>query len=197
MKYLLSLCFILLFIGCDNIQPQKEKDIYFERFKWTIKFSDNLESVSKKDWAKLQQKGSDAIENTYGEEIENNVSIIFVFRKGKTNYIESNYQPFDEEIDGNHKETIDAINDIMIETFKTNIPGLKYEENRTTRSIDGLVFQEFKLKLIYPNDVVLYSYMFSRLFDDQELTVNIMYTDKDFGEEMLKAFTASKFGKKD
>lgn len=187
--------FLFLFIGCDKFQTVKSKEIYYKKFNWRIKVPENLEAISREDWAKYQEKGVEAIENTYGEEVENNSKIIFVFRKGQTNYFEANYQPFDEEIDGDYNDSFDAVNEILIETFKNNIPNLTFEKNRTTKTIDGLIFQVSELKLNYPNNVVLYANMYSRLFGNEEFTVNITYTDKTLGKQMIESFLNSKFGK--
>jgi len=49
------------------------------------------------------------------------------------------------------------------------------------------------MEVTYPNDMIMNLLMYSRLFDDQEFTVNIMYVDKQKGKKMLKSWQNSKF----
>ena len=66
----------------------------------------------------------------------------------------------------------------------------------STEKIDNLEFQTLKMKVTYPNNMVLYVHMFSRLFGKREFSVNIMYVDKHKGELMLSSWRNSKFGQK-
>ena len=59
--------------------------------------------------------------------------------------------------------------------------------------IDNLEFQVFKMKIEYPNKMVLNLLMYSRLFGKKEFTVNIMYVDNKKGQLMTEAWKNSKF----
>ena len=75
------------------------------------------------------------------------------------------------------------------------MPGIKIDTTRTVEKIDNLEFQNFKMKVIYPNQMVLNVSMYSRLFKNKEFSVNIMYVDDKKGQQMLQAWKASTFGK--
>jgi hypothetical protein len=109
------------------------------------------------------------------------------------NYFESNYQPFDTVVDGNYLESCKNVSHVLYETFKTQMPNIKIDTTRMVEEIDNLEFQTFKMKVEYPNKMVLNLFMFSRLFDKREFSVNIMYVDKSKGQQMLDSWTKSKF----
>lgn len=186
---------ISIFQNSCNGQNNTAKEVYNQDFKWKITVPTGFEEVSAKDWEKQQQKGADAIENTSGEEVINQAKIIFVFKNGQFNYFESNYQPFDESFNGNYIESFDAVNDIIYETFISQMPGTKVEKQRGTELIDNLEFQFCKMKIIYPNNMIFYMEMYSRLFDKREFSVNIMYMEKEKGEAMKQSLLNSKFKK--
>jgi hypothetical protein len=162
-------------------------------FNWTITVPENFESVSSEDWAKVQNRGSDAIEKTYGKEIVNYSKTIFVFKSNQMNYFESNYQPFDPETDGDFLKICKAVNNMLYGTFKAQMPGVKIDTTSTVEKIDGLEFQRFTVKALYQNGMTMTMLMFNRLFGKREFTVNIMYVDKSKGDQMLDSWRKSKF----
>lgn len=193
LSYFIIACTFFL-QGCHG-QSSSAKKIYNPDFKWTITIPENFEKVSNDDWEKMQNKGAEAIENTYEGEIVNRATIVFVFKSGQINYFESNYQPFDIATDGDYLENNKGVNEMLYNTFITQMPGIKIDTIRTVEKIDNLEFQNFKMKVIYPNQMVLNVSMYSRLFKNKEFSVNIMYVDDKKGQKMLQAWKASTFGK--
>ena len=141
LKYLI-VCFTIIIQSCNG-QNTSKQEIYNKDFKWTITIPENFQNVSKEEWSKMQNKGEEAIENTYGEEIINQSKTIFVFKSDQFNYFESNYQPFDVAIDGDYLESCKNVNNIIFETFKTQMPGIKIDSTSSVEKIDNLNFQIF------------------------------------------------------
>lgn len=193
LHYLL-ICLIIIVQSCGP-QTNSSKEIYNQDFNWTITIPDDFENVSSEQWAKMQDKGADAIEKTYGEEVINQAKTIFVFKSDQLNYFESNYQPFDTATDGDYLESCKNVSDILYETFRAQMPDIKIDSTRMVDKIDNLEFQTFKMKVEYPNKMVMNILMFSRLFDKREFSVNIMYVDKSKGQQMLESWRKSKFMK--
>lgn len=190
----LLICLTIIVQSCNG-QTSPSREIYNKEFNWTITIPENFENVSSEQWAKMQNKGADAIEKTYDNKVVNQTKVLFVFKSDQMNYFESNYQPFDTATDGNYLESCKNVNDMLYETFKTQLPDIKIDTTRTVNKIDNLEFQTFKMRVEYPNRMVLNVMMFSRLFDKKELSVNIMYVDKKKGELMLNSWAKSKFTK--
>ncbi len=185
--------FLTIILQSCNGQFTPKKEIYNEDFHWTITIPENFQQVSAKEWAKMQNKGADAIEKTYDAKIINQAKTIFVFKSDQLNYFESNYQPYDVATDGNYLASCKNVNKVLFETFKTQMPGIKIDSSTSIEKIDNLKFHTLKMKIEYPNKLVLNLLMYSRLFDKKEFTVNIMYVDNKKGEQMLDAWKKSKF----
>ncbi len=185
---------IIIFQSCNG-QKKEKQEIRNKDFNWTITIPENFENVSSADWAKMQNKGADAIEKTYEGDVVNQSKTIFVFKSDQLNYFESNYQPFDTTVDGDYLASCKAVDEVLYGTFKAQMPGVKIDTTRTVEKIDNLEFQTLKMKIEYPNKMILNLFMFSRLFDKREFTVNIMYVDKIKGQKMLDSWRGSKFNK--
>ncbi len=192
--FFIFLCFNLISYHGFS-QSKTENKIYNKDFNWTIIIPEGFETVEEKEWIAMQNKGANAIEDTFGEEIINHSKTIFVFKSGTVNYFESSFQPFDVAVDGDYIETCKAVNDILYETFMAQMPGITIERSNTIEKIDNLDFQVYKMKVIFPNKMEMYCMMFNRLFGKKELAVNIMYIDQSKGEKMLASWRASKFNK--
>lgn len=187
--FLIAACFQ----ACTGSKTESQK-VFIDDFNWTITIPEGFDSVSASDWKKMQNKGADAIEQTFDEEVVNQTTTLFVFSSDQLNYFESNYQPYDTAVDGNYVESTKAVADVLYETFMAQIPGVKIDSTRSVEKIDNLEFQKLTMKVTYPNDMMMNLYMYSRLFDKREFAVNIMYVDESKGQKMLEAWNASRFG---
>lgn len=195
MKYLFWLMLSAAVLAACSRPSNPGKEVYNADFKWTITIPEGFENVDAEEWARMQGKGSEALENATGQEIVNLAKDIFVVQSGRSNYLEANYQPFDEAVDGSYAEANKAVNGLLYETFISQMPGIKIDSATTTETISGLKFKAMKMKIIYPNNATMFFEMHSRLFDKREFTVNIIYVDEKKGDQMRDAWTKSKFDK--
>lgn len=179
--------------GCKTRPDAAARTLHNNDFNWTITIPENFTSVSPEEWEKLQNKGAQAIEKTYGEKVENQATTLFVFKNGDYNYLESNYQLFDPEVDGDYRESCRTVSEIVYETFASQIPGAKIDSSTSVESIGGLDFHTFNLVLDLPNGMKIRSMMFSRLFEEKDFAVNITYVDEEAGEKMREAWKNSTF----
>lgn len=193
-KINLLLIGILVILQSCSGQTKPKQDIYNKDFDWTITIPENFYVVNPEQWEKMQDKGTDAIEKTIDQKIENSTKGIFVFKSGPYNYFESNFQSFDTLSDGNYLESCKLMNESIYRTFVSQIEGAKVDTSSFVEKVDNLEFQTFKVKVTYPNNIVMYVFMFSRLFNSKALAVNIMYVDTAKGELMLKSWRNSHFG---
>lgn len=197
MKQLTQLTFVLFLIlqACTGQTKTNKKEIYNKDFKWTITIPENFETVTPEEWMKMQNRGAEAIEKTYDQKIENRSKTLFVFKSDQFNYFESNYQPFDPAADGNYDETNQEVNKVLYGTFEAQMPNAKLDSISSKETINGLVFNKFKITIHLPNNMVMNFLMYSRLFDKREFTVDIMTVDKEKEKVLLDAWTNSTFGK--
>ncbi len=195
-KYLFRLFIAICFLSsCKGQSKSGQKLVYNEHFKWAINIPAGFDTVSAAKWTKMQNRGAEAVEKTFDTKVENNAKIIFVFQNGQYNYFESNYQPFDSTKDGDYLESFKNINTILYETFKAQMQDAKLDSISSTRTISGLTFQTYEIKITIPDKIVMKWQMFSRLFGKEEFTVNIMTVDKSKEKELLTSWLNSKFDK--
>ena len=190
----ITLLFLILktSICIGQIQSEPEK-IKVEEFNWSIQIPEGFQAIKKEEWNKNIELGQNAIEETFGQEIENQAVTIFSYQKGRFNNLEANWQPFDPEIDGKYDETYSAVNQILFETYNNQMPGAKLDSVSSIQKISGLEFKTFEIRILFPNGIIMKTIGFSRLFNKKEFTVNLIYVDEKIGEEMLKSFKNSEF----
>ena len=193
MRNYLFLIVLILVFSCKGQTKAKQKTIYNRDFKWTISIPAGFDTVSSEKWTKMQKRGADAIEKTYDAQIENRAKTLFVFQNDQFNYFESNVQPFDSTIDGNYVESFKEVNKYLYGTFEAQMKDAKLDSSSSTQVISGLLFQTFKMVVIMPNKMVMNWQMYSRLFGNEEFTVNIMTVDKQKEKELLNSWLNSKF----
>ncbi len=194
-KHFIPFCFYLLFaVQQAKCQSQSTTDtLTIAEFNWTVVVPEDFEPVNQQDWNKVLQKGMDLLEDTYDEEIENQSVTLFIFKKGKFNTFEANWQPYDVEVDGDYMQTYADVNRVVYQAFEDQLKGTMLDSLTTTQNVSGLQFNRFDVSLDFPNGIKLRTSSFSRLFDKKELTLNITYIDEKIGQTILNAFLNSKF----
>ena len=181
---------ILILTSCsEETKPIDPNAVFNEEFNWTISIPKQFEKLSAIEWNQIQNGGEEIIDTTD----EQLAKTIVVFRNGDFNYFESNYQLYDSIVDGNYNASCQSLNEGMYENFKEQMPGMQIDSSSSIELIDELAFQNFKISINFPNGMTLNSNIYSRLFDDRELSVNIMYVDNKVGEEMLSVWRKSSF----
>ena len=193
MRNLLALIVLSLFFSCKAQTKSEQRTIYNRDFKWTISIPAGFDTVSAEKWAKMQNRGAEAIEKTYDAKIENRAKTLFVFQNDQFNYFESNHQPFDTTEDGNYLESFKEVNNMLYGTFEAQMKEAKLDSSSSTQVISGLTFQTFKVVVSFPNKMVMNWQIFSRLKGKKEFTVNIMTVDKQKEKELLNSWLNSKF----
>lgn len=193
-RHLFLLVIAFDFLSSCKGQPKPEqKTVYNKDFRWTVSIPAGFDTVSADKWAKMQSRGTEAIEKTYDAEVENNSKTIFVFQSDQFNYFESNYQPFDTVREGSYLEGFKEVNNMLYGTFEAQMKGAELDSSSSTQTISGLTFLTFKVVITFPNKMVMNWQMFSRLFGEKEFTVNIITVDKNKEKELLASWLNSKF----
>ena len=188
--------FLMMAVTLQSCQGQTgaSQELYNKEFNWSIKIPSGFEAVSKEEWTRLQNKGTDAIEKTYDQKIENEATTLFAFRSDRFNYFESNYQPFDPKKDGDYMESFRNVNSVLYGTFEAQMPKAKLDSSSYQETISGKVFNVFKVIIIISDKMTLEMLMYSRLFGNKEFTVNIMTADQEKQKVLLAAWRQSTFG---
>jgi hypothetical protein len=164
-------------------------------FNWTIAIPQGFEKVPDSSWAKMQDKGAAAIEDTYDTKVDNQAKTIFVFKSDQFHYFECNYQPFDSSKDGNYQDVYKDVNDVLYGTLKAQMPTAQLDSSYSREMVGGKDFNVFSLDAHINPQFTLHILMYSRLFEKKEFSVNIMYVDAGKGKALLEAWRSSTFDK--
>lgn len=185
---------LLILQGCKRQNAGQE--FYSQEFDWKIIIPAGFEKMEDKEAEELQRKGLDAIEKTYQTEIESRTRKIAVFKSGKFNFVEANYQSFDPETDGSHEEANKLTKEVLYQTYSTQMEGTAVDTLSSRETISGKEFDKFTLDAKFPNDLTLHTIMYTRLFGKWEFTFLIVYMDEEKGQEMIAAWKSSVFAGK-
>lgn len=196
MKQLLFTAFVLAAVicGCNDREVAKERPIYNKDFDWSITIPEGFDTLTAKEWERIQGKGAEVIKKAYGVEIKDRPQTIFVFRSNKLNSFEANWEPFDTVTDGNFDELAQLTNEMIYGAFEAQMPDAKLDSSSSTETISGLKFRVFSVNIRMPNKTILECIHYTRLFGNRTLSVNITSLEKKKKEAMLKAWRSSKFG---
>jgi hypothetical protein len=180
--------------GCINRPSAPARKLHDKEFNWSIELPKGFESLDSDQYAKLQQKGTQAVQKTMGQTIVNNSKVIFAFRSDRLHYFEANKQPFDTTTDGDYLTTNKQVDDVLYNTFKQQMPGMQIDTTISTETIDKLVFQRLNVRIKLDSKNSMNLFMYNRLFGKKELTISIMYVDSTKGAALLNAWRHSTFG---
>jgi len=190
---LVILGLFLSLIGCEKLHKEKEIVIENNDFKWTVTIPKKFYELPEKDWDKVEEKGMEAIEKVYGEEVENRATTLFAYKNGKFHTFESNYQIFDSKTDRNYSDSNKEVNIMTFKTFEETIPNATMDSISSKQMISGLEFERFEINLNLPNNIKMTTVGFSRLFGDKDFTINIVYINDKIGNELIANILNSKF----
>jgi len=188
--FLLSIIGFLILTSCNK---EGVRVIANDDFKWTVTVPKKFKELSESEWDKVEDKGVETFESVYGEEVENRATTIFAYKNGKFQTFESNYQIHDLETEGDYFESNKEVNQIMYETFEKTIPNATLDSISSKQMIDGLEFDRFEINIDFPNGIEMTTVGYSRLFNDKDFTINIVYTKESVGKELIKNILNSKF----
>ncbi len=184
---------LLLAFGCRDKQISEPEILTIEDFDWTITVPENFRLLDDRDWRKIEEKGEHAIEKTFDAEMINEAENIFVYKNGQLNTLESNWQPYNQNLDGDYLSLCYEINGMLYKTLESQIPNVKIDSASSTQKIDGLDFHRFEMKIDLPNGIKMNTIGFNRQFGKRDLTINITYVDEKIGREMMESVLSSKF----
>jgi hypothetical protein len=131
-----------------------------------------------------------------GTKIEAQGTKVFSFKSGQLNDFEASQQPENSKTEDEFVLNCKKVSDLLFNSFKKQVPGdTKLDSEISKEKIDGLTFQLFKVQMTFANKNELNVMIYNGLFSNKELTVAIMYLDKDKGDLLLNAWRNSKFDK--
>ena len=193
---------MLVLASCGKVDPNTQIDEgtisgnYYtsDEIGWTMQIPDGWEILTRKQVDYYENKGTQLIEDTIGEELPiKGLKNLLDFRKDQFNVFQSTSQPFELEYEGEWEESNEALKEVLQQTYSGQ--GIDAKSTETRREeIDGVVFEVFDFILLAPNgDVVVRQTMYSCLRNGFDFGVNLTYNSDEARDVMLKAWRGSKF----
>lgn len=189
-RVLSLLTIIVCFACCAN---KKEGELYIKEYKWSLEIPRFLVEENKDAYAQFAEAGLGAVENTYDVSLQNKAKTLFAFKTADNDMFAATSEPYNMQARGDYNESIEYNYDLFYKALATQRPDMKIDTAKLTVEISGRIFKRMKMKGIYPDNTVKYTITYSHLYNNNELTVSIMYDDVEKGELMDSAFKKSKF----
>jgi len=176
-------------------QSAPKRRVFNKDFNWSMTIPENFQQVNAEEWKNLQNKGKQPNEVSSAPEPDLQVKTLLVFKSDQFNYLESNFQPFDDALDGDYLEGVKKENQTLFNTFKEQIPGVKIDSATSQEHIGGITFYRFTVRIALKKPIVMEFSMFNSLINKRDLTVNIMTVDSTKQKSLMEAWRGSTFGK--
>lgn len=189
----LYISFLLFF---TSSRAQSSNEIFVKEFNWSLRLPTNFSTEDLENWKAMQQKGQNALEKTVGHEVTTKVKTLFVFKDNRRNFFEATAEPYDLVKEGDYIATCERMNDLLYKTFQSQMPSAFIDTVKGVQFIDSLEFQKLATTITYADNTKRYTLIYRRLFDNNEITISLMYEDDKVGRLMEAALLSSKFGKK-
>lgn len=161
---------------------------------WTIEIPKGWETTKKSEMESFTESGLEAIEENHPDYYSTtDLKYLIGFQKNKANYFQSlsEYTGSDnvnewKKLYLSQKKMQDLI--LSKEKYKSDSSEVK------TEIIDGLEFEMFVVRIYSPEGDVVYTQLsYSRLINGFDFGVVIGYNNESYKNEMLMAFTNSRF----
>ena len=191
-KLLLLLFYPILFSSCSG-QDSTKNELVITDFNWKLKIPEFLISENKEEWKKAQDRGKKGIEDTYNVELKNKTTTIFIFKSKDESFFEATSEKLKPEMTSDYLATCERMNDIFYNSITTQVPNAKMDTTKTVETINNIQFQTLTSKITFPNGYTKNAIMFRSLFKDTELTVSIMFSNQQTGQQIIEAFKKSSF----
>jgi hypothetical protein len=187
------LILIIGFLMLTSCEKEEVKIIVNDDFNWTVTIPKNFRELSEGEWDKVEDKGIDVFEDLYGEEVESKATLLFAYKKGDFQSFQSYYKIHDLETDEDYSKSNHELNKLMYKAFEEMVPNGKLDSIASVTIINGLEFNRFDVIIDFPDGMKMTTVDFSRLFNDKDVTINIVYTNKNVGKKLIENILNSKF----
>ena len=196
MRHLIIFLLLPILVGCNAQNPTKE--FIFKEVGWTLFIPATSNFLDSAQFDTIQRKAVNAINSTYNADIDfNEVRPLFTIRQGQFNIFGSTLNPYDSTLFKTWEESYKASKEMIVDLINQQGPEIRIVDTASsTEQIDGLTFETFYLKTVYPQkNLTMYSYWFYRKINNYDFSINVSYVDESIGRNYLSIVKASKFSK--
>ena len=194
MKHIISFTVIFLLFSCKEHKSTKDYD--FKEIGWTVSIPSDFTILTSTEAAKVREATIQAVKQAYDSTYYyDSAKTLLSFKKGSANYFSAGITPFKEVQDGDWLQSTTNKKELILNTFKSQNPEAKIDTSSSIRLIDGLTFEVFKVKMSFPDTLVITSNIYSRLVHGYNFTMSLAYVNEDVGRQLNSICISSKFAK--
>jgi len=194
---LTAILFIVLSLASCNAQQVSNK-LKFKEVGWTLYIPTGSQLLSTAEFDSIKTKAVTRINNTYGtSETLNEIRPLFTITDKRYNTFNSTINLYDSTMFKSWEESYEASKEMLIDLLnKQGGEVIVSDTSSAVEKIDGLQFQRFDFKTIYPKqNLTMHTYWFYRKQGIYDFSINISFTDVQIGKQYLEIVRNSKFEK--
>jgi hypothetical protein len=179
-------------LHADGQTTKAPREFVSKELSWKIQIPEGFETVPVEEMAKLQSMGAESVEKTYGTKVKSRPEPLFSIRSDRFNYFQALCQPLDSAT-GDFLKNFKKAGEKTYGILQAQMPEAVLDSTWSETTIDGKVFQTFRVSTVLPNKMQLDVMLYSRVFGKKQFTVNITTIDKEKQRELVRAWQNSKF----
>ena len=116
-------------------------------------------------------------------------------RKSQSDYFNVTITPYNEIKEGPYYVASKEVNKILYNTFHENLKNSKIDTISNTKTIDGLVFTEFSLKMPVNDKLTMNMFVLSKFYKGYDFGITYLYTDDVTKSQIQSILQSCKFMK--
>lgn len=190
-RYILAcLASILLLASQAQAAPKVYKA---NNIGWEITIPEGWQITSENLLTEREEKGKKALQGVLGDQpVDYEHTPLLNIQKDRFNGLTSTSTLFDGYSEAQYKENSKQVIQLILDTYKSK--GIHHTHSVNNERIAGLEFEVLTVHLFSPKkEKILTQKMYSRLFGDIELSVQLYFNSDKTGKELKEIFNSSIF----
>ena len=177
--------FLISIISLSMIAQEEGRKYYFKEIGWSIVLPSDFQIVDNKTAKETSLKGS--------KSDPSGLKILVSAGKSSGEMFQAAIARYNAR-ENDFKKIIQKVKDSNYVTFLKTIPGAKLDSNSSVKTIDGVLFDRFEIKIRINGKIINY-FLLSKLYKRANLGITYVYATDLTKQELETMLNESKFDK--
>jgi hypothetical protein len=187
---------LVLFLVKTSYGQETEKKYSFREIGWTIILPEGFKTADSIEIEKVNEKGMKLVEESSGISMGmKELRTLIAANKDAYNYFNSTIRKFNPAEEGNYDSSTKIVKEVIFKTFVDNMPGAKLDSSTSIATIDEVVFDKFKVRIIVAENIELNMVLLSKLYKGYDFGISYLYIDELNRNQIESMLNKSKFEK--
>jgi hypothetical protein len=144
----------------------------------------------------LNKKGVSAMSEANNMTIDASpLKTLIAARKSQFDYFNVTVTPYNENKEGPYEDASKQMNKILYTTFHEKLKNAQIDTITRIKTIDGLIFTEFSVKVPVNDKLTLNMFVLSKFYKGYDFGITYLYTDDVTRSQMQSILQSCKFTK--